>query len=206
VAQNPDSPKAQLKAILENQLEESLRDADYKGCMIANATAEMALLDEDICNFVTNNKCTVEAFFEMLIQKGQTQGEFRENLSPAYGAAFLTNFLNGMRIVSKTKPEAQKNAGEFGFGVGGFGINPSPLILKEREFWIVRCHPFHRNDVRDPKDRKGPYAMTRYWAKIRCRGGKSGFFRCTAGNPIRFDFSGQNWCPSDSHSLSCGKP
>jgi TetR/AcrR family transcriptional regulator, transcriptional repressor for nem operon len=108
VAKNPTSPKAQLTAILEFQLEESLHDADHKGCMIANATAEMALLDDEVCNFVTNNKCVVEDFFEKLIREGQTQGEIRQDLPPQYAASFLINFLNGMRVVSKTKPDAQK--------------------------------------------------------------------------------------------------
>jgi TetR/AcrR family transcriptional regulator, transcriptional repressor for nem operon len=101
------SPKAQLTAILENQLEQSLQDAEQKGCMIANATAEMALLDNEVCQFVTQNKCAVEALFEKLIEDGQAKGEFYPQITPQYGAAFLVNFLNGMRVVSKTKPDEQ---------------------------------------------------------------------------------------------------
>jgi TetR/AcrR family transcriptional regulator, transcriptional repressor for nem operon len=100
------SPKAQLTAIMNHQLEQSLQDAEHKGCMIANATAEMALLDADVCQFVTQNKCAVEALFERLIGEGQAQGEYYTHITPQYGAAFLLNFLNGMRVVSKTQPDA----------------------------------------------------------------------------------------------------
>jgi TetR/AcrR family transcriptional regulator, transcriptional repressor for nem operon len=105
LTQKAGSPRAQLAAILNHQLEQSLQDAEQKGCMIANATAEMALLDEDVCRFVTQNKCAVEALFEQLIADGQAQGEFFQHISPPYGAAFLVNFLNGMRVVAKTKPD-----------------------------------------------------------------------------------------------------
>jgi TetR/AcrR family transcriptional regulator, transcriptional repressor for nem operon len=108
VAKNAHSAKAQLKAIMDYQLEESLQDADHKGCMIANATAEMALLDDEVCDLVTDNKCGVEDFFERLIRAGQAEGEIRKDLSPKYAAIFLISFLNGMRVVSKTKPDATK--------------------------------------------------------------------------------------------------
>jgi TetR/AcrR family transcriptional regulator, transcriptional repressor for nem operon len=107
LAQKNQSPRAKLTAILNNQLEQSLQDTEHKGCMIANATAEMALLDAEVCQLVTQNKCAVEALFEQLIAEGQSKGEFFPHINPPSGAAFLVNFLNGMRVVGKTKPDAQ---------------------------------------------------------------------------------------------------
>jgi TetR/AcrR family transcriptional regulator, transcriptional repressor for nem operon len=49
------SPKAQLIAFAEFLMDESLESQEPRGCLLANATSEMALLDPDICQFVTNN-------------------------------------------------------------------------------------------------------------------------------------------------------
>lgn len=108
MARASHSPKSQLFGLLQNQLEQSLADAENKGCMMANATAEMAILDADVCQLVVQNKCAVEALFEQLIQAGQAAGEFRAQIEPSEGAAFLVNYLNGMRVVSKTRPDAEK--------------------------------------------------------------------------------------------------
>jgi TetR/AcrR family transcriptional regulator, transcriptional repressor for nem operon len=105
VALGGHSPRAQLVAILEASLSEALQDPEQKGCMMANATAEMAVLDHDIYQFVRSNICTLEVFFEKLIQEGQAVGEFKAALDPAVAANFLINYVHGMRLVSKTKPD-----------------------------------------------------------------------------------------------------
>lgn len=109
MAQNATSPKAQLTAVVQFLMEESLEQAtEPRGCLLANATSEMALLDPDICQFVTNNVYRFEQTFENLVQQGQAAGEFRANIPPQYAATFLSNFLHGVRTVSKTKPDATK--------------------------------------------------------------------------------------------------
>ncbi len=109
MARKKPSPKAQLIAFAELLMEESL-DAtqESRGCLLANATSEMALLDPDICQFVTNNVQSFEQTFENLIRQGQVMGEFAAPISPQYAATFLSNFLYGVRTVSKTKPDATK--------------------------------------------------------------------------------------------------
>ena len=108
VAQNAPSPKGQLTALLEFLVEGALDMEAPRGCLLANATSEMALLDPDICQFVTNNVHAFEQTFENLIQQGQETGEFKANVPPQYAATFLSNFLYGVRTVSKTKPDATK--------------------------------------------------------------------------------------------------
>jgi TetR/AcrR family transcriptional regulator, transcriptional repressor for nem operon len=109
MAQKKPSPKAQLIAITEFLMEESLDiSQEPRGCLLANATSEMALLDPDICRFVTNNVHSFEQMFENLIREGQNLGEFKANIPPQYLATFLSNFLYGVRTVSKTKPDATK--------------------------------------------------------------------------------------------------
>jgi TetR/AcrR family transcriptional regulator, transcriptional repressor for nem operon len=108
MAAKKPSPKAQLIAFTEFLMDDSLNTTDPKGCLLANATSEMALLDSDICLFVTNNVYSFEKTFENLIRDGQAVGEFKPDLSPQFAATFLSNFLYGVRTVSKTKPEATK--------------------------------------------------------------------------------------------------
>lgn len=122
VAASGNSPKAQLMAVLQTSLEETLADPDQRGCMMANATAELAILDEDVCQFAQGNICAVEAFFEKLLRAGQEQGEFRPDFDPGVAATFLLNYVHGMRIVSKTKPDADKMRMGLALAVQGLSI------------------------------------------------------------------------------------
>jgi TetR/AcrR family transcriptional regulator, transcriptional repressor for nem operon len=109
MAKKMPSPKAQLTAFAEFLMDESLDiTQEPRGCLLANATSEMALLDPDICQFVTNNVHSFEQTFEDLIREGQAIGEFKASTPPQYAATFLSNFLYGVRTVSKTKPDATK--------------------------------------------------------------------------------------------------
>jgi TetR/AcrR family transcriptional regulator, transcriptional repressor for nem operon len=108
MAKKKPSPKAQLIAFVEFLMDESLEPRESRGCLLANATSEMALLDADICQFVTKNVHSFENTFETLIRDGQAAGEFKVNIIPAHAATFLSNFLYGVRTVSKTKPDATK--------------------------------------------------------------------------------------------------
>jgi TetR/AcrR family transcriptional regulator, transcriptional repressor for nem operon len=108
MAKNAPSPKGQLTALLAFLVEGALEMDEPRGCLLANATSEMALLDPDICQLVTNNVHAFEATFEKLVREGQAIGEIKTATPPQYIATFLSNFLYGVRTVSKTKPDATK--------------------------------------------------------------------------------------------------
>ena len=108
IAQNAPSPKAQLIAVCTFLMDDSLDTDTPRGCLLANATSEMALLDADICQFATQNVHSFEQTFEILIREGQAKGEFKTTTPPQYAATFLSNFLYGIRTDSKTKPDAVK--------------------------------------------------------------------------------------------------
>jgi TetR/AcrR family transcriptional regulator, transcriptional repressor for nem operon len=108
LAQSGPSPKAQITAVLQFSLEEALNDPDTKGCMMANATAEMATADADVYKFLKENACALESFFTQLIQLGQEIGQFNPAFDSATAANYLVNYIHGMRLVCKTKPDPQK--------------------------------------------------------------------------------------------------
>jgi TetR/AcrR family transcriptional regulator, transcriptional repressor for nem operon len=108
LAQSAHSPKAQITTVLQLSLEEALSDPETKGCMMANATAEMATSDPDVCSLLQNNNCALENFFIQLIKAGQSIGEFHSEIDPTAAANYLINYIHGMRLVSKTKPDPQK--------------------------------------------------------------------------------------------------
>jgi TetR/AcrR family transcriptional regulator, transcriptional repressor for nem operon len=109
MAPRQDSPKAQLIALAEYLMNDALTPSTkVRGCFLANATSEMALLDDEICAFVTENVHRFEGTFEHLIRAGQAKGEFPQHLAPADTASFISSYLYGIRTVSKTKPNAEK--------------------------------------------------------------------------------------------------
>jgi TetR/AcrR family transcriptional regulator, transcriptional repressor for nem operon len=110
-----NTPRAKLVAVLEASLEEALADPEQRGCLMANATAEMALLDEEVRQLTHGNLCALEVFLENLIAAGQETGEFRADLHAATAATFLMNYVHGMRVVTKTRhdPDRMRRGLEF---------------------------------------------------------------------------------------------
>jgi TetR/AcrR family transcriptional regulator, transcriptional repressor for nem operon len=103
-----DCPRQKIEAIFRNSLAQAIHDPEQKGCMLANATAEMAILDTDVMRFTKNSLENMETWFADLIRAGQKTGSIRADLPPESTATFLINYVHGMRIVCKTRPDAEK--------------------------------------------------------------------------------------------------
>jgi TetR/AcrR family transcriptional regulator, transcriptional repressor for nem operon len=95
------SPKNRIIRLFEMYLSQSLLDPQHRGCMIANATAEMDDNDIEIRDFLQKNKCMVEGVFEQLIKQGQKIGEIPKLINAKASAVFLSQYLNGMKIIAK---------------------------------------------------------------------------------------------------------
>jgi hypothetical protein len=50
----------------------------------------------------------VETAFKKWILEGQQLSEIKVDLHASFAASFLTNYLHGLRIISKTAPEPEK--------------------------------------------------------------------------------------------------
>lgn len=89
-------------------VEFSINDPDGKGCLVTNTLAELASSDRVIAAELETMMASVEnAFYQALVQ-AQAAGQIGMDRDPHELAGFLIASLQGMRIMARLRPEAQR--------------------------------------------------------------------------------------------------
>lgn len=99
---NSTTVKEAVRNIFHSVIESAESDTSPKGCLSVNATAELASLDQDIKEIVTEMFKHTEHMFEKMLVEGQKKGELNEVLDPKITAQLLHNNLVGLRIMVKS--------------------------------------------------------------------------------------------------------
>ena len=102
-----DSPKKKIRVIFDYLVKDMLSDEERKGCMLVNVSMEMSCVDKEIANAALQNMEEMEEQFYKLVKEGQTKGEIAKNASPKALARYLYSSLMGLRIVGKSRPDAE---------------------------------------------------------------------------------------------------
>jgi len=102
------SPKALIRQLLINVVEDELNDAEHKGCLVANACLELAGHDEDVAQFVVSNLQKLQHALERLLIKAQQSGEIASTQNPRALASFFLNTMQGLRVLGKGSPLEQR--------------------------------------------------------------------------------------------------
>ena len=95
-----------IKAIFDYALSNNIEQA--KGCLIVNTGVELSLHDKGIAEIVQSNFLETEKVIELLLQQGQTTGEFSSQLDLGATTQFLHNSLIGIRVQVKTSDDKEK--------------------------------------------------------------------------------------------------
>lgn len=95
------SVKTLISQLLSQIIEDELADSQHRGCLIANASLELAGHDEKTAESVRYNFERLQLALEKLILKGQQSGEIIIQSSPQALAIFFVNTIQGMRVLSK---------------------------------------------------------------------------------------------------------
>lgn len=74
--------------------------ANLKGCLLSNCTTEMANQDQNIKNFLINNREHIQELFETLVVKGQEEGLINTKKEAKEYAVYLFASLQGFRVTS----------------------------------------------------------------------------------------------------------
>lgn len=104
----PGSPKALIRQLLMRIVEDELGDPQRRGCLVANATLELAGQDDAVADLVAHNFQRLQTALEKLIQRGQQSGEVAAGKSPRALARFFVNTMQGLRVLSKGSPARQR--------------------------------------------------------------------------------------------------
>lgn len=102
------SPKALIRQLLVNVVEDELNDAERKGCLVANACLELSGHDEDVAQFVVSNLQKLQHALENLLIKAQQSGEIASTQNPRALASFFLNTMQGLRVLGKGSPLKQR--------------------------------------------------------------------------------------------------
>lgn len=95
------SVKDLISQLLFQIIEDELTDSQHRGCLIANASLELAGHDERTAKTVTYNFERLENALESLMIRGQKSGEISTHHSPLALALFFVNTIQGIRVLSK---------------------------------------------------------------------------------------------------------
>lgn len=97
----PGPAKALIERLLMRIVEDELGEGRQRGCLVANATLELAGHDEAVAELVAHNFLRLQKALEKLIVRGQQTGEIPAGKKPRALARFFVNTIQGMRVLSK---------------------------------------------------------------------------------------------------------
>lgn len=99
---NSPSAKAAVRTMLDNNVNELVKDKQHKGCFLVNASVEMASHDPEVSAMLCQNDSQVEGYFYEAIRKGQESGEISEQKDARALARFILNAIKGIRVTAKS--------------------------------------------------------------------------------------------------------
>ena len=99
------SPKAALEAYFEGLVRFAVGEGRQLGCLLTNSAIEFCAEDEELGKRIYGIFSDVEAAFEALIRRAQAAGEISKDKDPQACARFLVTLINGLRVMSRVRPE-----------------------------------------------------------------------------------------------------
>ncbi|OLF55845.1 TetR/AcrR family transcriptional regulator [Pseudomonas chlororaphis] len=92
---------ALVRQLLMRIVEDEMGDTRQRGCLVANATLELAGQDPAVAALVSQNFQRLERALEQLVTRGQQEGEIAPEKNPRALARFFVSTIQGMRVLSK---------------------------------------------------------------------------------------------------------
>jgi TetR/AcrR family transcriptional regulator, transcriptional repressor for nem operon len=99
------SPRKKIQTFFDNTIQDILNDTNRKGCLMINATTELAGADTKIATMACINMEEMEEKFYRWIKEGQVAGEISKSFAPRSLSRHLYNTVTGLRVTGKTKPD-----------------------------------------------------------------------------------------------------
>lgn len=99
------SVREALEQLLENMIQESLHDAERKGCFVVNATTGLANRYEEVNQLVLENERRMAFIFEAFIQQGKERGEIRLDQDEGALSSYIFSSIQGLRVLAVTNSD-----------------------------------------------------------------------------------------------------
>lgn len=89
-------------------IQESILDTEAKGCFVVNTTTELIPNDKSLVKVIEENKRDFENIFYEYLKKGKDKGQLKTKQDLRSLASLLFMLYNGIKVVSKIKPQKQE--------------------------------------------------------------------------------------------------
>lgn len=99
------APWEAIDAFFAEILRRSLDDPQHKGCMLVNATLDVAPHDPDFQAIVAEVLVRIEIFFHDRVSAGQAEGSITSSVTAEHLAHHLLGVLMGLRVLARVRPE-----------------------------------------------------------------------------------------------------
>ena len=100
--ERPGSPKRAIEDLVYLVAGFLAAQEDHRGCMVTNTTIELAAHDPQMREILRKTYSTVEGAFYKVLRRARDAGELPEDANLRSLARFLTQSLEGMRVLAKT--------------------------------------------------------------------------------------------------------
>lgn len=100
----PGPVKSAVRQVFERAIAGSVNEGRH-GCLMANATAELAPRDRDVACRAEANLAGAEEAFRRALERGQAAGEVASHHDARALARYLFNALQGLRLTAKATPD-----------------------------------------------------------------------------------------------------
>lgn len=90
-----------IRRVFEQVLEDCACGSGVKGCLITNTAVALAEEDVDVRERVRRNLARVESAFQQSLLDARRRGQLPARFEPLAIARFLTNGLQGLRVLAK---------------------------------------------------------------------------------------------------------
>lgn len=102
--QNGDPIREVIRKVLYEIVEIGAGDPQARGCLLINSIIELAASNKELGPQVAADLHGLRNLLRMLIGQAQAAGEIGQHQDPEALAAFLSNAISGLRVMSKVFP------------------------------------------------------------------------------------------------------
>ena len=101
----PNAAKTAIVALIQDMVDDAIRDPLQRGCLITNTAVELAAQDPDVSSRIQDGLRRVEASFYRALVRAKDMGDLGYQGDLRQLAQFLTSSLQGLRVMAKVNPD-----------------------------------------------------------------------------------------------------
>ena len=104
--ERPGPGRDRIAGFFDDLVRFSAGEGRLMGCLMTNSAVELAPHDRDVAVLVAANLAEMERAFRRLVERGQQDGSIANGAPAEDIARYLTVGVQGLRVMSKTNPDA----------------------------------------------------------------------------------------------------